>query len=229
MTGSIAIPSILSFDFTNAKPYLDAMGKAGVTMLHYDVMDGRFVPDISFGESLFPKFHALGFAIDVHLMVTDAAYHAIRFLSLGAEQVTVHWEAIQADPNGFLAQVEPYRNGRVLGVAINPDTPLGLVIPWLSRFDKAMVMSVIPGASGKPYVPHSDLRVKALREAYDRLGKPGLIEIDGGINDVTGPLAVKAGANILVSGSYLCKAKDPKAAIDAILGKVSGKPGEKVL
>lgn len=222
MTYPTVAPSVLSFDFSRLESELERMREAGVKILHYDVMDGMFTPWISFGEHLFKFFRDRGFILDVHLMVEEPTSHAVEFLKLGADQVTVHYETeeIGSGLDGFLRAVEPYRKGRMIGVAFNPDTELdSSTLSCLSAFDKAMVMSVVPGRSGQEYIPGSERRIALIRDYARTHGLDLVVEIDGGINGSTGPLAAESGAQILVSGSYLCSSEDPASAIASILGR----------
>ncbi len=223
MKTPVVLPSVLSFDFRHIENELARMEKAGLSFLHYDVMDGRFVPDISFGEAVFAQLVPAGFKADVHLMVADPLPHVKNFFALKAAEVTVHFEAIEKDVFGFLDQVGPLRKGRVLGLAFNPDTPLTAIAPLLPYFDKVMAMTVFPGRSGQSFVAGGVARVARLCQLAAEANPRMAVEVDGGITDVTGPLCVKAGARLLVSGSFLCRADDPARAAAAIRGTgVSG-------
>ena len=212
-------PSVLSLDFSRLEEELERMREAGVELLHYDVMDGHFTPWISFGEHLFKFFKGRGLRTDVHLMVLNPLPHLKNFLDLGADQVTVHLEALE-DPQGFLKKIESYREGKIIGVAINPETPIDeKALNSIRGFDKVMVMSVHPGRSGQSFIQGSQGRIRAIREFSERENLNLLIEVDGGINNLTGPSCLEAGADILVSGNYLCKAIEPRKAIEQILGK----------
>lgn len=219
MTKSIVAPSILSMDFSNINHSLQELKEANIQMLHYDVMDGHFVENISFGEPLLKYFLNKGFTLDIHLMVTNPLKQLQRFLALDPNcQISVHYEAIEDNIEEFLQQSEEARKKNIIGLALNPDTSLEEAAPYFHFFKKIMVMSVYPGASGKAYVEGSDLRVKKINEILETLSPKPLLEIDGGINNVTGPKACKAGATILVSGSYFFKAKEKRKAILEILG-----------
>lgn len=219
MKNIIVAPSVLSFNLFKLNEQLQTMKAIGITTLHYDVMDGHFVDPISFGEHLFKYLAPKPFKADVHLMVTNPLPHAIWFYSQGAEGVTIHYEAIKDNWQDFLKAIAPYRQGRILGLALNPETSVKEVLSLLEYFDKTMVMSVHPGASGQSYIPGSEKKVAELYQAYKDLGKEPLIEIDGGINAKTAPLARKAGATILVSGSFLCNSEKPITALEELVGK----------
>lgn len=214
----VVAPSVLSFNLFHLKEQLTDMWNIGIRTLHYDVMDGHFVAPISFGEHLFDYLAPKPFRSDVHLMVTNPLPHALWFFAHGADEVTVHYEAIKDDPEAFLAGVEKARQGRILGLALNPETEIdAAVCDLLKRFDKAMVMSVHPGASGQAYLEGSEKRVGALVEAFKDSGRRPFVEIDGGINGKTAPLALRAGATMLVSGSFLCKAEKPAKALEELI------------
>lgn len=214
----VVLPSVLSFPFGNIDGELAKMTKAGIRIFHYDVMDGHFVPNISFGESLFTQIVKPGFQADVHLMVTNPLPHALAFFRLGAEQVTVHYEAIKTGAMDFLDAIGHCRRGKVLGLAFNPETEPEEIEKLVPYFDKVMVMTVHPGASGGKFIADGIERIKKTKEMLERTNPAAILEVDGGMNEVTGPLAVQAGADYLVSGSYLCKAVDPVLAIANLTG-----------
>ena len=215
----LVAPSVLSLDFSDLEKSLARMRAAGVKLLHYDVMDGHFTPWISFGEHLFKFFTHRGFQTDVHLMVNDPLPHAQNFINLGADQVTVHVEALE-DPFAFIRGIAEYRRGRVIGLAIDPDTPLDArVFAVLPHFDKVMIMSVVPGRSGQSFIEGSEERIRQIKDYIKDNNLDVIVEVDGGINDRTGPLCIRAGADILVSGAYLCMAADPRKALEDILGE----------
>lgn len=216
------LPSVLSFDFTHIEDELKKMKKHDLTILHYDVMDGHFVPDISFGESLYKQLVPQGFKANVHLMIEDPFPHVIKFYQMCAECVLVHFESFKGHQlKSFIKDINKYRiGGRKLGLAINPETDLNDVHDYIGNFDIVMLMTVHPGRSGQSFLDGSLERISALRKYIDDNGLKDkvLIEVDGGLNNETGPSVVKAGADILVSGSYLCQAKDIEAAKKSLIG-----------
>lgn len=217
------LPSILSFDFRHIDDELKRMKESGLPHLHYDVMDGHFVSNISFGESLYAQLVPEGFKANVHLMILDPLPHVLKFFQMGADSVLVHFEAFDKPEQveDLLSQTRKYRDeGRRLGLAINPETDIDDVLEWIEEFDIVMLMTVHPGASGQSFVEGSLDRIRKVRKYVDEhnLSDRISIEVDGGLNGETGPLVVKAGADMLVSGSYLCKAKDMKKTIDSLLG-----------
>lgn len=221
-------PSVLSFDFQNIARELERMKACGLTTLHYDAMDGHFTRNISFGESLYPSLVPDGFQANVHLMITNPLLHTKFFFQMGAESVLVHYEAVEAYLEDFLKAQEGWRRGRKLGIAVNPDTPLDKVFPHLPSFDIVMLMTVFPGSSGQRFLPGSLERIARVRRYLDEKRIPALLEVDGGLDEESGPLAVQAGADILVSGSFLCRASNPFQAVERLLGTREGR-GEGVL
>lgn len=211
-------PSVLSINFSNLDTELLKLKEAGIKILHFDVMDGHFVNDISFGEHLLKFFLNKGFELDVHLMVTNPLHHILRFLEIDTNlAITIHYETIKDNLNEFLKETEEIRKTHVIGLAINPDTDIEKAKNAFKYFKKIMLMSVYPGASGKSYVENSELKIKRIKEILEEINNPALIEVDGGINNIIGPKMIENGASILVSGSYLFKANDYKEAIDSIL------------
>lgn len=211
------LPSILSFDFKNINTELKRMKDNGITYLHYDVMDGHFVSNISFGESLYKQLVPEGFKANVHLMVTNPLPHAIKFYEMGADSVLVHYEAIE-NIASFAEDIKPFKKDKQIGIVINPETDVKEVLPHLYLFDIVMVMTVHPGASGQAFLKEGLNKIKILRDFIDNNKLNTLIEVDGGINGITGPLAVENGVDMLVSGSYLCKSEDLIKAKESILG-----------
>lgn len=212
------VPSVLSFDFQNIQKDLKRMKDAGLWTLHYDVMDGHFVRNVSFGETLYPSWVPEGFEGEVHLMMTNPLLHTKFFFQLGASTVLVHYEVIKDYVEGFLKAEEEWRKGKRLGIVVSPDTPLENVYPCLGRFDVVMVMTVFPGAAGQPFIPEGLERVIAVRKYLDSHKLKTLLEVDGGINAETGPKVANAGADILVSGAYLAKATNLEEAKRSLLG-----------
>jgi len=227
MNYPLVAPSVLSIDFSHLDEQLDVLKEAGIKVLHFDVMDGHFVTDISFGEHLLKFFQNKGFDLDIHLMVTNPLHHLLKFLELDSSaSITIHYEAIKNNIEEFLNETKQIRENHRIGIAINPDTDIEEVGQYFKYFKKVMLMSVFPGASGKSYVEGSHLKIKRIKELVSSIDPTILIEIDGGINGTTGPLAILNGADILVSGSYLFKATDKKEAINSILGLNNPKKGE---
>lgn len=207
-------PSLLSADFGNLKPDIDMINASQCDYLHLDVMDGVFVPNISFG---FPVMKAVSKLctkpLDVHLMIVEPQNWVSQVRDLGAEIMNVHQEAcvhlhrtVQAIHNA----------GMKAGVTICPATPVATLTDIIEDLDLVLIMSVNPGFGGQPFIRHSIQKVAELRELIARSGSKAEIEIDGGVNAKTGAELAAAGAEILVAGSYVFSAENPDEAINSL-------------
>ena len=205
-------PSILSADFAHLGSDCRAVLDAGAQMLHYDVMDGHFVPNISFGVPVLKSLHkALPDAFyDVHLMIDDPLTYAEPFAKAGASLITFHLEC-GCDTAATLARIKAL--GCKTGLSVKPHTSVQALFPYLDQLDLALVMSVEPGFVGQKFMPMALDEIHALREEIDRRGLSCLVEVDGGVDAVTGPACVEAGADVLVAGSAVFGAADPAAAV----------------
>jgi len=204
-------PSILSADFGRLADEVKNVVDAGASVLHLDVMDGHFVPNITFGPPLVRSIRAATKAtLDCHLMITDPSKYVGAFCDAGADWVSIHAEA-KDDLGKAIAIIR--EKGRSPGIVINPDTPLEKARPWLASTDFILVMSVFPGFGGQSFIASVLDKVRALRaEGYAKT-----IEIDGGINDKTARLAFAAGADVLVAGTAVFGRPDRAAAMRALL------------
>ena len=205
-------PSILSADFAHLGSDCRAVLDAGAQMLHYDVMDGHFVPNISFGVPVLKSLHkALPHAFyDVHLMIDDPLTYAEPFAKAGASLITFNLEC-GCDTAATLARIKAL--GCKTGLSVKPHTSVQALFPYLDQLDLAVVMSVEPGFGGQKFMPMALDKIHALREEIDRRGLSCLVEVDGGVDAVTGPACVEAGADVLVAGSAVFGAADPAAAV----------------
>lgn len=208
-------PSILSADFSKLGTDCRMVLDAGAKMLHYDVMDGHFVPNISFGVPVLKSLHkAMPDAFyDVHLMITHPQQYAEAFAKAGASLLNFHLECdddIQETIDAIKAQ------GCKVGMTIKPGTPVEELGYYLDQLDLVLVMSVEPGFGGQKFMPAAVEKIAAIRAEAQRRGLSTDIEVDGGIDAATAPLCAAAGANVLVAGSAVFGAKDPAAAMSAI-------------
>ena len=214
----IVSPSILSLDFSRPGEQLDALANSHAQWLHFDVMDGHFVPNLTFGPDILRGFRkALPQKMDVHIMVEDARTYADVFIDAGADVLTFHSEALEDDLDAILLLCAHIRERGVLaGVSIRPNTPVEPLLDHLAAMDVLLVMSVEPGFGGQSFMEGMLEKVKKARARIEAQGLSTRIEIDGGINAQTGALAVAAGCDTLVAGSYIFR-QDIHAGIDSLL------------
>lgn len=200
-------PSLLSADFGNLQRDLEMMNQSECDWYHLDVMDGVFVPNISFG---FPVMQAMAKhatkPLDVHLMIERPEKFIKEVKVLNAKVMNVHYEAC-THLHRVVQQIK--NEGMMAGVTLNPHTPVSLLEDIIGDLDLVMLMSVNPGFGGQKFIEHSVEKTQRLRELIDRTGSHALIEIDGGVNRETGKRLVEAGADVLVAGSAVFKAADP--------------------
>lgn len=207
-------PSILSADFANMGKAVENCERWGADYIHFDVMDGSFVPQITFGHEMcrvLRKYTSL--PIDVHLMVEHPETCISQFRDAGADIVTFH---IEADRHAHRTLQRIHAAGMKGGIVLNPSTPAEAVRYVLPDCDMVLLMSVNPGAGGQAFIPSVLHKIRAIKEIAAEMGVSPDIEIDGGINPETGRLCVDAGANVLVAGSSVFKAADPMSMVQTL-------------
>jgi ribulose-phosphate 3-epimerase len=204
-------PSILSADFTKLGQQIEIVEQAGASLLHVDVMDGRFVPNITVGLPVVKAIsRATQLPIDAHLMIVEPGRYAEQFVKAGAQMVSIH---IEADPHAHRTLSAIRAAGAQAGIAVNPATPLSALDEALKFADYVLLMSVNPGFGGQEFIPESLDKVRRLRKMIDERGLKARIEIDGGIDAENIAEVASAGAEIIVSGSAIFGAPDPAVAL----------------
>lgn len=207
-------PSLLSADFANLSSDLNMINESEADFLHLDVMDGVFVPNISFG---FPVMEAVAKhcrkPLDVHLMIVKPENWVSQIRDLGAEYMNFHQEA-SVHQYSLVQQI--HQAGMKAGITLCPATPVSTLEDIIGELDMVLLMSVEPGFGGQKFIPHTLDKTRQLRQLIERTGSKALIEIDGGVNAQTAPELAAAGADILVAGSYVFNAPDPKATIASL-------------
>lgn len=204
-------PSLLAADFSNLGKDIEIINNSEADMLHLDVMDGVFVPNISFG---FPVMEAVAEVctkpLDVHLMIVEPEKWISQVRALGADIMNIHQEACT---HLYSTVCHIREAGMKAGVTLCPATPVSVLEDIITELDMVLLMSVEPGFGGQKFIPHTLEKVRRLRELIDKTGSKALIEIDGGVNQKTGSELAHAGADILVADSYVFKAPSPAEAI----------------
>ncbi len=213
----IIAPSLLAADFLHLDEEMQRLLDNGVKWLHYDVMDGHFVPNISFGAGILKKLKDnYDFYYDVHIMVSNPESAAKKLIESGADLITFHYEATD-DPLFTIEKIRSYSNDIKVGMSIKPMTSVDEVIEYLDKLDLLLVMSVEPGAGGQKFNLEALDKIEQLRAYIDENNLDCLIEVDGGINDQTGSDAVLAGADVLVSGTYIFNSVNIQESIDKLI------------
>ncbi|MBS1509961.1 MAG: ribulose-phosphate 3-epimerase [Bacteroidetes bacterium] len=207
----IVAPSLLAADFLKLQDECTMLNESQADWYHLDVMDGRFVPNISFGPMLIEFFRkATNKVCDVHLMIEDPGNYAEAFKKAGADHLSVHIEACR-NLHRNIQQIKEL--GMKAGVAINPHTPVEQLQDILADIDLVCMMSVNPGFGGQKFIPYTLTKIKQLRRMIDERGLSVLIEIDGGVTLDNAHSIIAAGADVLVAGNTVFKSADPKATI----------------
>ena len=213
----MVLASILNSDLLNLAKVADTVRESGADALHYDVMDGRFVDNISFGLPVLASLRPYTKQpIDVHLMITDPVRFVERFVKAGADMLSFHIES-DSDVRETLRCI--HACGIPAGIAVSPDTPVSAVYPYLSDMQKddyILLMTVYPGLGGQKFMPQILTKIRELSEYLKREKRPLHIEVDGGINAETGMQCRRAGADYLVAGSYVLGSQNPAEAVRSL-------------
>lgn len=210
----IVSPSLLSADFCNLSADIDMINRSEAELLHLDIMDGVFVPNISFGFPVIKNLKNICTkGLDVHLMIVEPQKFIKEVKDAGAEYMNVHYEACQ-HLSRVIQQIK--EAGMKAGVTLNPATPVAVLEDVICDIDMALIMSVNPGFGGQKFIPNSVKKVRQLRDMIAKSGSNALIEVDGGVNEETGRMLKDAGADILVAGNYVFKAENPLQRISTL-------------
>ena len=207
-------PSVLATDFANLQRDIEMINASEADWFHIDVMDGVFVPNISFGMPIIKSIgqHAKK-PLDVHLMITDPDRYLTHFKELGAYILTIHYEAC----THLHRTLQTIKNlGMKAGVALNPHTPISVLEDVLCEIDIVCLMSVNPGFGGQSFIPRTIEKTKILREKIIKNGTQTLIEIDGGVTEANAKSLIEVGANVLVAGSFIFSSENPKEKIKGL-------------
>lgn len=204
-------PSLLAADFANLEKEIERVRLAGATHLHLDVMDGMFVPNISFGAPIISSIRKKSkLFFDVHLMIKNPQRYIESFVKAGADCITIHLESTSRPKDAIMKIKEHDMNA---GIAISPNTPADSVLPYLHMVDMVLVMTVEPGFGGQAFMPEMLDKVRKIKEYITENNISIHIEVDGGINEHNAILAVEAGADVLVAGSAIFGSKNPTQVI----------------
>ena len=208
----IVAPSILSADFTNLKEQLQEVEKSGAQWVHFDVMDGHFVKNISFGTDVMKAVkESTNMYVDAHLVVSDPEYYADIFMDAGADGITFHLDAVNNIERSLALIEKVKKRGKQVGITLYPEVDVHEYLPYLEEVQLVLVMSIKPGFGGQPFREDAISRIEWLDRMRKQHNYNYQIQVDGGINGNTGKKCADAGADILVAGSYVFKNNIPEA------------------
>lgn len=201
-------PSILSADFSNLKSDIDMINKSEADWFHIDIMDGVFVPNISFGMPVLKSINKYAVkTLDVHLMIVNPIKYVEIFSELGSDILTIHYEVCKEDLDKTIEQIKNY--DMKVGVAINPDTPTRVLEKYMDKIDLICLMGVFPGFSGQKFIENTYSRCSEIKKLREIAKSKCLIQVDGGVTIDNAKKLIKNGADVLVSGSHIFKDTDP--------------------
>ncbi|RKX24519.1 MAG: ribulose-phosphate 3-epimerase [Candidatus Zixiibacteriota bacterium] len=213
-------PSVLGADFSRLADEIASAEKAGVTTFHLDIMDGHFVPNISFGPAVVKTINGLTDCfLDVHLMLSEPEKYFEDFVKAGADLITFHLE-VHPEPLKYADQIRQL--GVKTGISINPDMPVDRVLPFIEHFDYFLVMSVYPGFGGQKFIADALPKIRTAREYIDKHGLDTKIEVDGGVDDHNAGNVLDAGADLLVMGTAFFGAENRAELVKQIAGYSRG-------